>query len=39
MMRVTVLTRHSETHNSQTQPWDTLAPYLRGFELTPSFAL
>ena len=39
MMRATVLTRHSETHNSQTQPWDTLAPYLRGFELTPSFAL
>lgn len=39
MMRTTVLTRHSETHNSQTQPWDTLAPYLRGFELAPSFAL
>ena len=39
MMRTTVLTRHSETHNSQTQPWDTLAPYLRGFEPAPSFAL
>ena len=39
MMRTTVLTRHSETHNSQAQPWDTLAPYLRGFEPAPSFAL
>ena len=39
MMRTTVLTRHSDTRNSQTQPWDTLAPYLRGFELAPSFAL
>ncbi|MFI0546831.1 MAG: protein-L-isoaspartate O-methyltransferase [Brachymonas sp.] len=39
MMRATLLTRHSETHNSQSQPWDSLAPYLRGFAATPAFAL
>lgn len=39
MMRTTLLTRHNETDNTQTQAWDTLAPYLRGFEPVPSFAL
>lgn len=37
MMRATVVTRHSETSYTTTQPWDTVAPRLQGFPEPSSF--